>query len=152
MFCCSRILNIYFRVKTHAPGTDPMHFCNMTDQLQNQGCRNCGKQVKGRSDKKFCNDYCRNYHNNQSKAEVNNYVRNINNALRKNRRILQELLPPNEDMSRMTKEQLLQAGFQFRYTTHSYRNKKGSTYFFCYDYGYLPLEHDWILVVKYMDG
>ena len=25
---------------------------------------------------------------------------------------------------------------------------KGNIYYFCYDYGYLPLEHDWYLVVK----
>ena len=26
--------------------------------------------------------------------------------------------------------------------------KSGKTYFYCYDYGYLPLENDWFLIVK----
>jgi transcriptional accessory protein Tex/SPT6 len=111
-------------------------------------CLACGKQVKGRSDKKFCDDLCRNNYNNQLKADSNNYVRNINNALKKNRRILEESLSTDEEMKKTTKERLVNAGFQFRYNTHSYTNKKGNTYFFCYEYGYLPLENDWYLIVK----
>ena len=47
-----------------------------------------------------------------------------------------------------TKEKLLQKGFQFKYNTHSYTNAKGNVYLFCYDYGYLPLEKDWYLLVR----
>jgi len=111
-------------------------------------CIACGKPVKGRSDKKFCDDYCRNVYNNDLKADTNNYVRNINNGLRKNRRILQECLLAGDDMAKTTKDKLLHSGFQFKYITHTYTNKKGNIYFFCYDYGYLPLENDWYLVVK----
>ena len=111
-------------------------------------CLQCGKPLRGRSDKKFCDDYCRNNHNNQLKAYANNYVRTINNMLGKNRRILEELLPDKEEMSKATKEKLLYHGFSFRYITHTYINKKGTTYYFCYDYGYLPLENNWYLIVK----
>ena len=34
------------------------------------------------------------------------------------------------------------------YFKHTYTNKKGNTYFFCYDTGYLVLENDWYLLVK----
>ena len=111
-------------------------------------CLSCSKQIRGRSDKKFCDDYCRNNYNNQLKADDNNYVRNINNALRKNRRILQEILPDEEDMIKTTKERMAQAGFRFKYSTHTYSNKKGDTYFFCYEYGYLPLKGDLFLIVR----
>ena len=111
-------------------------------------CMQCGKALRGRSDKKFCDDYCRNNYNNQLKAYSNNYVRNINNALGKNRRILETALPANEDIGKITKQKLLHWGFQFKYITHTYTNKKGNTYFFCYDYGYLPLENDLFLVVR----
>ena len=115
-------------------------------------CLTCNKTLKGRTDKKFCDDYCRNNYNNQLKAGNNNYVRNINNALRKNRRILEGLLPDKEDMAKTTKERLLNKEFQFKYTTHSYTNKKNNTYFFCYEYGYLPLENDWFLIVRRKEG
>lgn len=116
-------------------------------ESETKTCMQCGKILRGRSDKKFCDDYCRNNYNNQLKAHVNNYVRNINNALGKNRRILQEMLSPDKEMMNVPKQKLLQYGFSFKYITHTYTTKKGGKYFFCYDYGYLPLENDWYLIV-----
>jgi len=75
-------------------------------------------------------------------------IRNINNALRKNRRILEDLLPDSEDTAKITKRHVLGRGFDFNYLTHTYTNKKGNTYFFCYDYGYLELDGDWLLLVR----
>lgn len=120
----------------------------MTINTVSRLCLSCGKPVKGRTDKKFCDDYCRNNYNNQLKADNTNLVRNINNALGKNRRIMEGLFQPGEEMAKTTKDKLLQKGFQFKYITHLYTNKKGNTYFFCYDLGYLPLENDWYLLVK----
>lgn len=111
-------------------------------------CLTCEKPIKGRTDKKYCDDYCRNNFNNQLKAGTTNLVRNINNALGKNRRILDSVLAPGDETTKITKEKLLQRGFQFKYITHVYNNKKGNTYYFCYDLGYLPLDNDWFLVVK----
>ncbi len=111
-------------------------------------CLACNKPVKGRTDKKFCDDYCRNNYNNQLKADTNNLVRNVNNALSKNRRILENIISDGEEMAKISKEKLIEKGFQFKYMTHSYTNKKGNTYFFCYDHGYLSLEQDWFLIVK----
>lgn len=113
-----------------------------------RSCLQCGKALKGRLDKKFCDDYCRNAYNNRQNADTNNYVRNINNALRKNRRILEGIIRPDEELGKCPRQKLAELGFDFRYHTHQYLNKKGQTYQFCYEYGYLPLEGDWILVVK----
>ena len=111
-------------------------------------CQACNKSIRGRTDKKFCDDYCRNAFNNKIKADSNNTVRNINNALRKNRRILQELLPINEKMIKTNMEKLLERGFLFKYITHTYTNPKGNVYNFCFEYGYLPLENNSFLIVK----
>ncbi|MEO6949055.1 MAG: hypothetical protein ABI123_05450 [Ginsengibacter sp.] len=111
-------------------------------------CLNCNKALKGRTDKKFCDDYCRNNYNNQLKSTSNNLVRNINNALGKNRRILESFFKNNDETTRVSQEKLLLKGFQFKYITHTYTNKKGNVYYFCYDIGYLPLENDWYLLVK----
>ena len=120
----------------------------MTTNTEPRLCLTCNKSVKGRTDKKFCDDYCRNNYNNQLKAESSNQVRNINNALGKNRRILENLFATGEEMAKTTKDKLLQKGFQFKYITHIYTNKKGNIYYFCYDLGYLPLDNDWYLLVK----
>ena len=115
---------------------------------QEKSCEECGKLIVGRIDKRFCSDQCRNSFNNRLNSNVTNYVRNINNALRKNRRILEELFPEHEKIAKTKKEKLQQLGFQFKYTTHTYTNKKGNVYYFCYEYGYLPLENDWYLLVQ----
>ena len=59
-------------------------------------CILCEKNIRGRADKKFCNDYCRAAYNNELKSPANNFIRNINNALGKNRRILATFLPEKE--------------------------------------------------------
>ena len=119
----------------------------MLPENQTATCQTCHKTLRGRSDKKFCNDYCRNTFNNNLKASTNNVVRNINNKLGKNRRILESIFG-EEEITKTTKDKLLEKGFQFKYFTHTYINKKGSVYFFCYDLGYLPLDNDWYLLVK----
>ena len=120
----------------------------MLQQTETKTCLTCGKQLKGRADKRFCDDYCRNSYNNQLKSASNNLVRNINNALGKNRRILENLLPEGEETAKANKEKLQRLGFNFKYITHTYTTKTGKTYFYCYEYGYLPLDNDWFLIVK----
>ncbi len=110
-------------------------------------CLACEKSLHGRADKKFCNDYCRNIYNNQLKSNTGTTVRIINNQLLKNRKVLETIMH-GEDMIKTPKEKLLQEGFQFKYLTHTYTNKKGNVYFFCYEFGYLHLENDWYLLVK----
>ena len=122
----------------------------MPASAQTKACLACGKPLKGRIDKKFCDDYCRNNYNNQQKAKGSHssLVRNINNALLKNRKILESILPDEGETAKANKEKLTRLGFQFRYITHTYTTKTGKTYFYCYEYGYLPLENDWYLIVK----
>ena len=122
----------------------------MVQTVASRKCLSCDKILNGRADKKFCNDYCRNAYNNQLKSANSPVVRNINNALIKNRRILEAMLG-EEKMVKLPKEKLLSLGFNFKYYTHNYTNQKGNVYVFCYEFGYLPLEHDWFLIVKRKD-
>ena len=110
-------------------------------------CLECGDTIEGRIDKKFCSDQCRNTFNNRQNSDVINYVRKVNNTLRKNRRILAKLNPNGK--SKVSKAQLAGDGFNFDYFTNVYKTKQGKTYYFCYEQGYLPIENDWFaLVVK----
>ena len=120
----------------------------MLQQKETKICLSCGKAVKGRSDKKFCDDYCRAAYNNDLKSATNNFIRNVNNALGKNRRILESLLPEGETTAKANRDKLIEKGFQFKYHTHLYNTKTDKTYFYCYEYGYLPLENNWYLIVK----
>lgn len=120
----------------------------MLQQKETKTCLSCGKAVKGRSDKKFCDDYCRAAYNNDLKSAANNNIRNVNNALGKNRRILESLLPDGEATAKANRDKLIEKGFQFKYHTHLYQTKTEKTYVYCYEYGYLPLENNWYLIVK----
>lgn len=120
----------------------------MLQENEAKTCLFCKKPVKGRSDKKFCDDYCRAAYNNELKSAANNYIRNVNNALGKNRRILESLLPEGEATAKANRDKLIEKGFQFKYHTHIYNTKTDKTYFYCYEYGYLPLENNWYLIVK----
>ena len=117
-------------------------------QAEQRQCLHCGKPIQGRLDKKFCDDSCRNTYNNAHNAISNNLIRNINHALKKNRNLLESCIPPGEVLAKIPKEKLQRLGFNFRFFTHTYPNKKGNLYHYCYDYGYLELENDWFLVVK----
>jgi len=117
-------------------------------QSETRTCLECGHVVKGRTDKKFCNDYCRNVFNNRLNSDHNNYVRNINNALRKNRRILEQLLKPRSKTRKCDRQNLVQLGFDFRYKTHQIQNAKGQCFHCCYEYAYLALDPEKLLIVQ----
>lgn len=112
-------------------------------------CLECGTRLMGRIDQKFCNDQCRNTYNNRLNSDDSKFVKNINNKLRKNRRILRELNP--EGKTKEKKQSLISRGFHFKYFTHVYKTKEGKVYYFCYEYGYLPLEDDFLALVMNRD-
>ncbi len=114
--------------------------------MEERACLECGKPVHGRIDKKFCDDQCRNAYNNKQNADANNFVRNVHYTLRKNRRILEELNPSGKE--KVLKNKLTEKGFDFTFHTSTYTTKKGATYHFVYEYGYLELENDYLLLVK----
>ena len=73
-------------------------------------------------------------------------MRNVNNKLRKNYRILLEL---NIDgKSKTTRGKLLSKGFDFEYFTNVLITNTGNTYHFVYDQGYRLLENDFYMLVK----
>ena len=73
-------------------------------------------------------------------------MRNVNNKLRKNYRILSAL---NVDgKSKTTRTKLLSKGFDFEFFTNILNTKTGNTYYFVYDQGYMTLENDYYVLVK----
>jgi len=73
-------------------------------------------------------------------------MRNVNNKLRKNYRILSALNV--EGKSKTTRTKLLSKGFDFEFFTNILNTKTGNTYYFLYDQGYLALENDYFMLVK----
>lgn len=110
-------------------------------------CRSCNRAIQGRSDKKFCNDFCRNAHHNQHKTVANSRVRKINQSLLRNRRILENVFTASRQITKTTRKKLEEQQFDFHYFTHQSTNHKGHRFVFCYEYGYRILK-DAVLLMR----
>ena len=114
---------------------------------QQRQCLSCGHALRGRIDKKFCNDQCRSEHHNRKRQMPDEKARPIARALQRNRHILQHLLG-EEDKKVVSREALLDLGFRFRYHTHRHENRRGAEYIFCFEFGYLQLGSERILLLR----
>lgn len=114
--------------------------------MEKQICLECQEPFKGRIDKKFCSDYCRNTYNNKINKENKNMIRNVNYRLRRNYKTLTELNKSGK--TKITRVKLLSSNFDFNVFTSIYTTKTGNTYYYVYDQGYLLLENDYYLLIK----
>lgn len=112
-------------------------------------CLDCGAVLRGRSDKKFCDDQCRSNFNNRMKAGIYSSMRPVNAILRKNYTILTQVCQENQVT--IKKDDLLKYGFNPDYHTHLQQSQNGNTYFFCYEYGYMKIENETFLIVRKND-
>jgi hypothetical protein len=101
-------------------------------------CQQCETELVGRRDKKYCSDYCRSAAHNDVNRDYSNYMRRVNNILRKNRRILEKHNPHGK--AKVSGTVLMEEGYNFAYFTNIYETKKGSKYYFCYDQGYIKMD------------
>lgn len=109
-------------------------------------CLDCGNIINGRIDKKFCNDVCRTNYNNAFKLEDGHFLKQINQILKRNRKILKDRYP-NEQV-KVKLHDLVKKGFDFDFHTHRMTTNNGQTYFFCYEYGYAVLPSGELMVIK----
>ncbi len=114
--------------------------------MENKTCLECKEPIIGRSDKKFCSDYCRNSYNNKVNKDSKNLIRNTNNRLRKNYKILHE--SNTSGKTKTTRNKLNDLNFDFSLFTSIYTTKTGNVYYYVYDQGYLKLENDFYLLIK----
>jgi hypothetical protein len=102
-------------------------------------CKYCGKLIdlsKGRRDRQFCDEKCKNGYHNKIAFEEEKEAKRINKILKKNREVLKKMAG-RKDNHEITKERMLKAGFDFNYYTHHKSTfHYNHQYTFCYDYGY----------------
>lgn len=103
-------------------------------------CLECGEVIVGREDKKFCGDGCRAAHNYKMNKDSTNFMRNINNSLRRNYRILTELNSGGKATT--SRENLVKKGFDFEHFTGIRTTKKGRIVYYLYDQAYQNLSGD----------
>ena len=100
----------------------------------NHTCIECGATLTGRSDKKFCSDYCRaTYHNRIYRNAVREQTP-VTRILRHNYAILRRLLGTGR--RRAGRRHLEQLQFKPDYCTASRRDPFGRRIYSCYGYTY----------------
>ncbi|MEE9350466.1 MAG: hypothetical protein V3U80_10500 [Flavobacteriaceae bacterium] len=114
--------------------------------MEKQQCKECGDEFKGRIDKKFCTDYCRNTYNNKINRDSKNLIRNTNNRLRKNYKVLSELNKTGK--TKVSRSKLIGHNFDFNFITSIYTTKTNNVYYYVYDQGYLELDNEVYLLIK----
>ena len=113
----------------------------MEQKNNHPNCLCCFHPIKGRIDKKFCNDACRNTYHNMHNQQENCLTRNITGILRKNRSRLRAILNNRQSVC-INKAALIENGIQLDYHTHIKTGRKGNTIFFCFDYGFQLLANN----------
>ncbi len=112
-------------------------------------CLDCGMKLKGRTDKKFCDSYCRNHYNNVLNKDRDAALKEINNILKRNEAILKRL--NQNGVTKLTQNMLIAAGFDFNFFTHQVQDNAGETYNCCYHYGYRILSKEELVLYVFRD-
>ena len=103
---------------------------------QTKTCLACNKELTGRSDKRFCDLHCKSsYHYRRSLEEEPRFYNKVDNQLKQNRRILKQY--NKAGIAIVRSKQLLEEGFNPKFFTHYWKNKKGDVYLFVYEFGFL---------------
>lgn len=102
-------------------------------------CRQCGRAVTGRVDKKFCDDHCRSHYNNRLRSTAASEMRYVNSILRHNRRVLNAIVM-EEGETFTLRSNMEERGFNFNFLTQIQTTEDGKTFLLCYDYAYYPID------------
>ena len=104
-------------------------------------CLNCSKELTGRTDKLFCDTYCKSsFHYKKKQGEKKSLFESIDKQLKTNRRLLKLFNKAGKAVVR--KEELIAEGFNPKYLTHYWKNAKGEVYLFCYEFGFLEKQEN----------
>lgn len=116
-------------------------------------CLACKKKLKGRSDKKFCDLYCKSaFHYKKSLEEAPRFYYKVDNQLKLNRRILKTFNRSGKTTVRAAT--ILDLGFDPKFFTHYWKNTRGDVYLFVYEYGFLKKKvHnvEKLILIKWQD-
>ncbi len=111
--------------------------------MELQFCMECKKILKGRSDKKFCDQKCKNNHYNEFRRTRQPFrFKQINRILIHNRNVLKSLFE-KYPLKNVSKEQLNEAGYLSSYFTNSSFDS-----FYCYDYGFRITNDDCVELIR----
>ena len=108
-------------------------------------CRECGKPLIGRADKKYCHEGCRNEFNNRKNRVFYNRLRRTNRLLLRNYRIL---LAHDRQAGNLSRIELIELGFRFELFTGMSLDADGNFVRYVYDLGLKEISSDRFRIFK----
>ncbi len=97
-------------------------------------CQECGKELIGRKDKKFCSISCKNKYNNRRNQTIRKYREDTINRLSRNYEILESLLMEKQPYIGL--EELSDLGFDYDCFTSRQKSRTGHDNRSCFDISY----------------
>ncbi|WP_179346448.1 hypothetical protein [Winogradskyella ursingii] len=103
-----------------------------------KNCLHCDKKLTGRTDKKYCDPHCKSaYQYKIEREKPERFYNKVDNQLKLNRKILKRYNKAGKATIRA--KVLKEDGFDHKFFTHYWKNKKGDVYLFIYEYGFLNI-------------
>lgn len=123
--------------------------CRLVSNQINQAmktttCVNCGSTFTGRSDKKFCDDGCRNAYHNKRFALEQKVLRKIQRKLMRNRNLLVALIDRGEH--RISVSELLANNFQSNLITGIFTDSENRKIVEVFDKAVVYLSNDYVML------
>jgi len=111
-------------------------------------CPVCGNPVHGRRDKIFCTVKCKSEYHRMVHEEADSVSKKTDKILHRNYIILFEEMKGYEKQAKVPRINLDRKNFNYNYYTGTYINSRGKTYYYVYDYGWMPFSDQEILIIK----
>lgn len=101
-----------------------------------RNCLACNRNLEGRTDKKFCDPYCKSaWHYTKSRGDSAGFYAKVDRQLKTNRKILKLFNKAGKATARA--QVLIDRGFDPNFFTHFWKNQQGDVYLFVYEFGFL---------------
>ena len=112
-------------------------------------CPICGKQIVGRSDKKFCSTSCKSKFHHPAMQQKGDSIKIVNRFLFQNFKIMESIFKEEKKNKIMVPRILLdKMGFHFSYCTSCYINKEDKLYRYIYEYGWMEFSNQELMLVR----
>lgn len=103
--------------------------------MSKKNCPICNAVVTGRTDKIFCSIKCKSIDQYEQRQQKEAFYFKVDRQLRTNRKILRK--HNKAGFTTLRASTLVSEGFNPKFFTHYWKNKKGEVYLFVYEYGFL---------------
>jgi len=103
--------------------------------MSERKCPICSSIVKGRVDKVFCSPKCKSIDQYENQHKTEHFYLTVKKQLNINRKILKKY--NRNGFTTLRQSIIIAEGFNPKFFTHYWKNKKGEVYLFVYEYGFL---------------